>query len=133
MEIFTNIYNKLLNYPNEILFCDIDQQVTAESFKNKIFEIGVPTYHVIPVNPTDKLTGLAFNDLMISTNKCEKSFCIESGTALIFNNDRLLHAIDEIKTDRLALRIYIKYSLDGLVRATDSNNKVFDLGKSIQL
>lgn len=97
------------------------------------FEIGAPTYHVIPVNPTDKLTDLAFNDLMISTNKCAKSFCIESGTALIFNNDRLLHARDEIKTDRLALRVYIKYSLDDLISATGSNNRVFDLGKLIPL
>ncbi|QQS16715.1 MAG: hypothetical protein IPK86_00415 [Neisseriales bacterium] len=101
---------------------------------NNKFEIGVPTYHVIPVNPSDKLTSLAFSDLLSSVNKCEKSFCIESGTALIFNNDRLLHARDKIKTDRLVLRVYIRNSLDDLIRTTgsNSNDRVFDLGKLIQ-
>lgn len=97
------------------------------------FEIGVPTYHVIPADPADKSADLAFNDLRSSINKCEKSFCIESGTALIFNNDRLLHARDEIQTDRLVLRVYIKPNLDDLILATDSNNRVFDLGKLAKL
>jgi hypothetical protein len=97
------------------------------------FEIGVPTYHVIPADSEDKSAGLAFNDLMNSINKCEKSFCIESGTALIFNNDRLLHARDEIQSDRLVLRVYVKPNLDDLISATNSDNRVFDLGKLVKL
>lgn len=97
------------------------------------FEIGVPTYHVIPADLADKSADLALNDLMNSVNKCEKSFCIESGTALILNNDRLLHARDEIQTDRLVLRVYVKPNLDDLILATGSDNRVFDLEKLVKL
>lgn len=100
---------------------------------NNQFEISVPMYHVAPSTLTDELATRALQDLSNAIEQSKRSYCIEPGTALIFNNDRLLHARDEIKTDRLLHRIYIKPNLEDLILATGSNNRIFDLQKLIAL
>lgn len=60
MEIFENIYDKLLTYPdNKILFCDFEQQLTGKNLKSRIDILG---YLLLKegINQQDKI-GIALS------------------------------------------------------------------------
>ena len=88
------------------------------------YEVRVPTYNV---NCNNETSRNAFDKLMLAIENCKKKLCIENGTAVIVNNNRLLHSRNKIEGDRLILRTYIKKNIDDLTIDTGSDNNIFDL------
>lgn len=90
------------------------------------YEVGVPTYHVRPVNPADACAQEALALLLSVIDRCQYHVTLMPDTLLIFNNDRVLHGRTPIAGDRMILRTYVRPDLIALRKATGSVNNVFD-------
>lgn len=97
------------------------------------YEISVPTYNVKPSDDRDMSAHNAIRNLIKAANMSQKLICLEPGSILLFNNDRVLHAREAIKSDRLILRTYIRPNLRALQAMTESRHRVFDLAKLIEV
>jgi hypothetical protein len=103
------------NYTNPIALIRINGE--------QQYEIGVPTFDVIPSMQGDDEAALAINELVSVLNGHGNSYCITDDTIFIFNNDRVIHARDKILKDRLIFRTYVRSNLDELRAQTETDNK----------
>ena len=91
------------------------------------YEINVPTYNVKPAIETNQEAWDAIHELIEAANESQQLFYLDKGSLLTFNNDRLLHAREAIKTERLVLRTYIRPNLELLRLHSRNSGRVFDL------
>lgn len=92
----------------------------------KQYEVGVPTYHVRPIDPHDKAAEDALNQLILAVDQCRYGVVIKPGALCIFNNNRVLHGRMPIVGKRLVLRTYIRSDLQALQHITGTFHSVFD-------
>jgi hypothetical protein len=90
------------------------------------YEVGVPTYHVRPINHLDNATQDALNVFINTIESCRYEVTLSSDNLLIFNNNRVLHGRSPIPGDRLILRTYVRSDLNALQSVSSSNGNIFD-------
>ncbi len=81
------------------------------------------------VEPTDRDASIALAILRITFEQIAQPIVLEPGMMLIFNNHRCVHGRPTIQGDRWLQRLYGRWSLNAIRRATGSSSDqfVFDI------
>ena len=93
-----------------------------------VLEIALPTYATRPADPCDHEAETALTKLIAKIDSVKQGFAVVPGTALLFGQNRGLHARDKIGDARRALfRTYARSNLDDLRAVTGIDGHVFPI------
>lgn len=90
------------------------------------YEIAVPTFDVRPDHEMDREATNAIKALVDAANSVNTLYSLEDGSLIIFDNNKCLHARDQIASDRHIFRTYIRKDLEELKKQAEGGEYVFD-------